>query len=65
MRELGAAEPAQDLLVRGVAVVDDDVVIGALLVGFQLELGEPQLDPVPGGGGEDPDTLLKQTRENV
>ena len=58
MGELGPTEPAQYLLVRGVTVVDDDVVVGALLVGLQLELGEQQLDPVSGGRGEDPNTLL-------
>ena len=56
--ELGATEPAQYLPVRGVAVVHHDVIIGALLVGLQLELGEPQLDPVTRSGGEYPDTLL-------
>ena len=56
--QLGAAEPAQYLPIRGVAIVDDDVVVSALLVGLQLELSEPQLDPVAGRGGEYPDTLL-------
>ena len=58
MRQLGATEPAQYLPVRGVAVVHHDVIVGALLVGLQLELGEPQLDPVAGSRGEYPDTLL-------
>ena len=62
MGELGAAEPAQDLPVCGVAVIHHDVVIGALLVGLQLELGEPELDPVAGRGGEYPDTLLVISR---
>ena len=58
MGELGPTEPAQYLLVRGVTVVDDDVVVGALLVRLKLELGEQQLDAVAGGRGEYPDTLL-------
>ena len=58
MGQLGAAEPAHDLLVGRVPVIHHDVVIGALLVGLQLELGEPQLDPVPSSRGEYPDTLL-------
>ena len=58
MGQLGATEPAQDLPVCGVAVVHHDVVVGALLVGLQLELREPKLDPVAGRGGEYPDTLL-------
>ena len=61
MGELGPTEPAQYLLVRGVTVVDDDVVVGALLVGLQLELGEPELDPVAGGRGEDPHALLQKS----
>ena len=56
--QLRAAEPAQDLPVCGVAVIHHDVVVGALLVRLQLELGEPQLDPVASRGGEYPDTLL-------
>ena len=39
-------KPSKDLLGGGVAVVDNDVVVGALLVGLQLKLGEQQLDPV-------------------
>ena len=58
MGELRPTKPAQYLLVCGVAVVDDNVVVGALLVGLQLELGEPELDPVAGGSGEDPHALL-------
>ena len=64
MGQLGATEPAQYLPVRGVAVVHYDVVVGAFLVGLQLELSEPQLDPVAGSGGEYPDTLLAN-REGV
>ena len=63
MRQLRATEPAQDLPVSGVAVIHHDVVIGALLVGLQLELGEPQLDPVASRGGEYPDTLLTDRSE--
>ena len=58
MGQLGAAEPAQYLPVRGVAVVDHDMIVGTLLVRLQLELSEPQLDPVPSSRGEYPDTLL-------
>ena len=61
MGQLGATEPAQYLPVRGVAVVHHDMVIGTLLVRLQLELGEPQLDPVARSRGEDPDTLLSIT----
>ena len=35
--DLGAAESSQHLVLGGVAVVDDDVVVGALLVGLDLE----------------------------
>ena len=58
MGQLGATEPAQDLPVCGVAVIHHDVIVGALLVRLQLELGEPQLDPVARSRGEYPDTLL-------
>ncbi len=58
VRHLGAAEPPERRVVRGVAVVQHHVVVGALLVGLHLELGEDQLDAVPGGGGEDPDAVL-------
>lgn len=37
MRCLGAAETAQQRIVRGVAVVERDVVVGTLLVRLQLE----------------------------
>ena len=60
MRQLGAAEPAHDLLVGRVPVIHHDVVVGALLVRLQLELGEQQLDAVARGRGEYPDTLLVQ-----
>ena len=58
MGQLGAAEPAHDLLVGRVPVIHHDVVVGALLVRLQLELGEQQLDAVAGGRGEYPDALL-------
>ena len=61
MGQFGAAEATQDLLVRGVTVIHDDVVVRALLVGLQLELREQQLDPVARRGGEDPNTLLQIT----
>ena len=59
MGQLGAAEPAHDLLVGGVPVIHHDVVIGALLVRLQLKLCEEKLDPVAGSGGEYPHTFLK------
>ena len=39
-------------------VVHDDVVVRALLVGFDLEAVEDDLDPVAGGGDEVPHALL-------
>ena len=62
MGQLGAAEPAHDLLVGGVPVIHHDVVIGALLVRLQLKLSEEQLYPVAGSGGEYPDTFLNRSR---
>ena len=58
MGQLGAAEPAHDLLVGGVPVIHHDVVIGALLVGLQLKLGEEQFDPMARSCGEDPNAFL-------
>ena len=58
-------EPAHDLLVGGVAVIHHDVVIGALLVRLQLKLGEEQLYPVAGRGGEYPHTFLSFKQPNV
>lgn len=40
MRKFAAAEPSQCLLIRGVAVVEDHVVIGALLMWLHLEFGK-------------------------
>ena len=62
MGQLGAAEPAHDLLVGRVTVIHHNVVIGALLVGLQLKLGEEQLYPVARRGGEYPDTFLNSSQ---
>ena len=62
MGQLGAAEPAHDLLVGRVPVIHHDVVIGALLVRLKLKLGEEQLYPVARSGGEYPDTFLNRSR---
>ena len=53
-----ATKPTQNLILRGVAIVENHVVISALLMWFHFEVDKLQLDPMSGCGGENPNAIL-------
>lgn len=50
--------PTQCFAIRGIPIIDDNMIIAALLVRLHLEHEEVELDPVARRGGEVPHAVL-------